>query len=268
MSFTLGCDPEVFLQDFSGNVVSAIGKIGGTKRKPRVIEALSGGNLLIQHGDFALQEDNVTLEYNTPLAYHPKDWRSHLLRINKYIDEELAAKGLKKLIVPSVVMPEKELQDPRAWVFGCEPDYNAWEMKINPRPDSPDKFLRSAGGHIHVGYTGANKITSIEIIRLLDMFIGVPLVLAEEPNRRAELYGKAGACRFKKYGVEYRTPSNFWTANEKRVSWVYDQVNKVMNMLPQAASIVDKRAREVIDSGDKVSAMDFMAEEGIAKCPM
>ena len=54
MSFTIGADPEVFLE--RNNIpVSSIGKIGGTKYEP----------IHIQDGIF-LQEDNVTVEYNIP----------------------------------------------------------------------------------------------------------------------------------------------------------------------------------------------------------
>lgn len=51
------------------------------------------------------------------------------------------------------------------------------------------------------------------IIPLLDLFVGIPSVLVDrDPNAsiRRKVYGRAGEYRLPKYGIEYRTLSNFW----------------------------------------------------------
>ena len=37
----------------------------------------------------------------------------------------------------------------------------------------------------------------------------------DSDTNRMKLYGAAGACRVKPYGVEYRVPSNKWLADEQ-----------------------------------------------------
>lgn len=268
MTFSVGCDPEVFLKDAKGNVVSAIGKIGGTKQKPKVIDGLRSD--WDRKAVFSLQEDNVTLEYNTPPAVNAAMWSNYHYLINDHIDKMLGQMGLKRHIVPSVVFPEKELEHPASWVFGCEPDYNAWELKANPRPHSPNPFLRSAGGHIHLGYEKPNKVASVELTRMLDAFIGVPLVAAEKPNDRMQLYGCAGAMRFKPYGLEYRTPSNFWTASANRVNWVFSNVWAAYNAYTKGLlkSYISKDIQEVINKADKTGAKTLMDKLGITPCPL
>jgi len=217
---SLGCDPEWFLQTESGKVVSAIGKIGGTKQEPRVLftEKIRGKEV-----PFCVQEDNVLLEYNIPPATCKSEWLDFNLLIQSKINEELKKQGLKPLIVPSYIMPKEEMDNPFAWVFGCDPDYNAWTRKPNPNPTSQNKFLRSAGGHIHIGFKG-NKEDKIRFVKLLDLFLDAPLMLMDKDRRRQELYGKPGAFRFKPYGIEYRTPSNFWTHSLQTMDMVYNCV--------------------------------------------
>ncbi len=264
----IGCDPEVFLKDKFGNVVSAIDKIGGSKRKPKVLKELNvKHNMSIFAGAFALQEDNVTLEYNTPAANKLGQWRVFHRDINNYIDNMLDTMGLERYIVPSVVMPDSELANPKAWVFGCDPDYDAWKMKMNPRPESNEKNLRSAGGHIHVSYENPNKVTSIELVRLLDAFVGIPLMVKEEPNCRAELYGKAGAMRFKPFGIEYRTPSNYWTSSSNRVEWVYEQVKLAVANVFRAKEFLENEIPEILNTKNKELGKQFMSAKGIIPCP-
>ena len=58
---TIGTDPELFLRDErTGAVASVVGLIGGTKEEPLPMEGMREG--------FALQEDNVMLEFNIPPA--------------------------------------------------------------------------------------------------------------------------------------------------------------------------------------------------------
>lgn len=197
----IGCDPELFLHD-GKRFMSAIDRIGGSKQQPR---RLLGG--------FALQEDNVLVEYNIP----PAKSSSQFVDYNKLMLEEIdyiaKQQGLKSVISSSEEMPEEELADPRARVFGCDPDFNAWELEPNPPPKADNPNLRSAGGHIHVAMKGKSP-EKITMIRVLDMLIGVPLAFMDKTSKRRELYGRAGACRFKPYGVEYRTPSNVWLKDD------------------------------------------------------
>lgn len=91
----------------------------------------------------------------------------------------------------------------------CDPDYNAWTEEQNPKPEGAATNLRSAGFHIHIGYDGNNTDTSLKIIKHLDMYLGVPSVLADPDVERRKLYGKAGAFRLQPWGVEYRVLSSY-----------------------------------------------------------
>ncbi len=80
------------------------------------------------------------------------------------------------------------------------PDFNAW---VGGKPNTVGGVKgcgRSAGGHIHIGYDDFNQTTSDFIVKALDLFISVPLVIAEPENKRKEMYGKAGAYRPQPWG--------------------------------------------------------------------
>jgi hypothetical protein len=219
---SVGSDPEYFLQDQNGKVVSAIGKIGGTKNKPKPLKEVGKG--------YYIQEDNVLLEYNTPPAKTPQLFSTYHTRAVSFIESMLADKGLSVSPKASHSMDDDELNHPRAFVFGCEPDFDVWALEWNKKPAAKDPKLRSAGGHIHVGYENPKTTTTIKMGRLLDAFVGAPLAMLDPDKQRRELYGKAGAIRFKPYGLEYRTPSNFWALPSRAASYT-----AVFYMVRQAA---------------------------------
>ena len=111
--FTIGCDPEFFLKQ-NHKHISAIGRIGGSKDFPKPMP---------KHG-FAMQEDNVSVEFNIPAC----DNASSLVKSIKY-----AMNTIKKVVPEfevstesAVVFDADQLLDPAALEFGCDPDYNVW----------------------------------------------------------------------------------------------------------------------------------------------
>ncbi len=52
-------------------------------------------------------------------------------------------------IEAAAVLDDKYLQTEQALTFGCESDFDAYEMSVNQKPCAEDKRLRSAGAHIH-----------------------------------------------------------------------------------------------------------------------
>lgn len=216
MSFTIGADPEVFLE--RNNIpVSSIGKIGGTKYEP----------IHIQDGIF-LQEDNVTVEYNIP----PCETLEEFLRYNQkaldIIAEKASKLDLKVAIQAAAKMPKEELQDPQAWVFGCEPDFNVWKMEENPKPKATQ--WRAAGGHIHIGYECSN-LEKIQLTKFLDSTLGAIFSLLDPDTKRKKMYGTAGSIRFKPYGIEYRTLSNYWLRHPYLIATVYETVRHGISYL-------------------------------------
>jgi hypothetical protein len=78
-------------------------------------------------------------------------------------------------------------------------------------------------GHIHIGYDDHNYATSTEIVRAMDLFLSVPLVLMEPDNERKKMYGKAGSYRNQPWGVEYRSTSNYIFSSVELMKWAYNQ---------------------------------------------
>lgn len=211
----LGSDPEVFLQDQQGNPISAIGYINADKWNPMQIPDMPYG--------YTLQEDNVSLEYGIPPAASADEYVEFIQKVMAKSLEYVPNLSFSKL--SCIVFPEAQLQHPLAHVFGCEPDYNAWTMKVNKPPKPPNPSMRSAGGHIHV----ETQRSAEEVVRAMDLFLGVPSVLMDKGEQRKQMYGAAGAYRKKVYGVEYRTLSNFWIFEEKLIRWVWNNTERSIN---------------------------------------
>lgn len=259
----IGADVEEFLRDGDGHPVPVIGLIGGTKDRPLPI--LTDG--------YALQEDNVALEYNIPAAASKYDFIYSLMRIREEINERVAKHGLKPAIEASMRFSEKQLDHPQAKTFGCEPDFNVWEQCVNPKPTtSPDSAtLRTAGGHVHVSFTVGDKVpehpqnmSEIEcLVMALDCYLGVPFSLMDTDLERRKLYGKAGAFRVKPYGVEYRVLSNYWTRSPELMEYVFKGVHEAINYINHRdkprAQLLEMKPVVVaaIDAGDKAAAREI-----------
>jgi hypothetical protein len=219
--FTLGADPEVFVGDGT-NIRSIIGMVGGTKEHPLPLPIGDG---------FAIQEDNVALEYNIPPSASRELFVGNIATAMQFIETTLKDRmGLQFVMDSARSFPDAELQHPLAHVFGCEPDYNAWTGKMNRVPKAADKNLRSCGGHVHIGIANTKyaQLPVKEVIKACDLMLGVPSVLMDTGDLRKKLYGKAGAHRIKSYGPEYRTLSNFWIFSKQLTAWVYDNVERAL----------------------------------------
>lgn len=227
---TVGSDPELIIQDRDGRYRSSIGIIKGTKE-----HKVDLGN-----GHYAFC-DNVLLEMNVSTAYSKEDFISKmgdcLRRVNKLVRPHYR-------LVPqaSAIYDAKETEHPDANVFGCDAEYCCYEMaQLNPPTCEPGNNFRSAGGHIHLGFTEEAypllaKINGedrnerdwgrIWVVRMMDLFVGLPSLFVDHDKTsaaRRKLYGKAGTHRPKEdYGVEYRATSNFWLHSPRLARLVYD----------------------------------------------
>jgi len=211
---TIGSDPELFLINENGVGIPSEEYFKGSKEDPT---DLKGGYMILC--------DNVMVEYNIPAVKTADDFVNAHKKMFNYIEKN-TPDYIFIDVSPSKFFIKEKLQGEKAKEFGCEPDFSAWLQEENEKPD-PEEGLRSCGGHIHVGYPNPEMDNSEFYIRLMDYFLGVPSVLLDEDTKRRTMYGKAGCCRFKPYGFEYRTLSNFWLTDEKTIKWVFNQVHKM-----------------------------------------
>lgn len=244
-NFTIGCDPEFFLKQ-KDKYISAIGMIGGTKEKPR----------LLKREGFAILEDNVSVEFNIAPCHNHEEFIEGIQYVMNGLKKNL--KNFEFSQESAVYFDDDQLIHPQAKEFGCEPDFNAWTKQQNPRPCAADANLRSAGGHVHVGTVE----DPIEVIRAMDLFLGVPSTKLDPGTLRRKLYGKAGCFRPKEYGCEYRTLSNFWIFSPEMIKWIYDQTQKAINFVEEGKTIEENHGLAIqncINENDE-EAYAFLAE--------
>lgn len=271
--FTIGCDPEIFVKDSKG-AVSAHNMVPGTKKEPAKVE------------EGMIQVDGMALEF----GIDPID----LLNENVYnglVMRDLFSKRVGKVVGilkaeakktnPNVVFNISPVQDfseevmsaapEEAKELGCDPDYNAYTLEPNPRPDGTAVNFRTASGHIHIGW-GADipvdhpdhmKICA-DFVKVMDVFVGLFMTIIDYDPRRRILYGKAGAFRPKSYGVEYRTPSNMWLTTNARRKMIYTLTSYAVTFHRQGYTILSQtgmRPEDIqtfINNGDYRAAYDTL----------
>jgi hypothetical protein len=231
--YTMGADPEVFIQK-DGELLPVCGLIGGTKNSPR---DLGDGN------GYAVQEDNVMLEFNIPPC---KDAHSFMMAIDRakqlIQDEHLSRLGAMFRQGCAEQFKLEALDSRQAREFGCSPDFDAYENgKPFPKID-PDELIegdsawRFAGGHIHLGYDF--KIPPFVVASFCDVFIGVAaLRYGDTQGIRRTLYGQPGRYRPTSYGLEYRTLSNFWLFCQDALYEVSNRGFRLMNWLGESDQV-------------------------------
>jgi hypothetical protein len=161
-----------------------------------------------------------------------------------------------------------EQQHPKAVELGCDPDYNAWTDSRNPIPDGT-RLFRTGAGHVHCGWIDDVVPSNHEqicqmMVRQMDFYLGLPSLLYDTDTQRRELYGKAGAYRVKKYGVEYRTLSNRWLMSDTLKRWVYRNSQLAWDTVwdnDLARKYGDIQG--VINNSDVRSALEIINAEGI-----
>lgn len=227
--FTIGTDIEFFLKKGT-KYVSAIGYIAGSKDSPL---PLSNGGVVIH--------DNVALEVATPVAANKEEF---IDAVRTSVTDALSGlpKDIKLSSTVSVDFPKKELLDDEAQLFGCSPDFDAWELMINTVPyGAEQKPFRCVGGHLHLGFVTdsgndflLDPMGKVTTVKLLDLLLGIPMTIIDQEKgskERRELYGKAGCHRPTDYGVEYRALSNYWTTSPVLVALVYDIAATVLSLM-------------------------------------
>lgn len=248
-NITLGTDPEMFLNK-DGKTISAIGKIGGSKSDPLPIS---------DKGHF-IQEDNVAIEYNIPPCSTIEEWVDNNNFVKDYLDVVAAGIGCTLDISASAVLDDDQLDCDEAKLAGCEPDFNIWKECVNIPPDLSATNMRSAGGHISVGWDNVTEETQYDMVKAMDATLGLKSLFLDKDEKRKELYGKAGCFRFRDYGIEYRPLSNFWIKTDESLKWAWNTTMEAIELVNSGKIEEIKKYKDQIVEAINTNNKDLASE--------
>ena len=256
--FKFGADPEFFVKK-DGVFVSGHGLIQGDKNNP----------FAVQNG--AVQVDGMALEFNIVPANTEEEFLYSLETVIQQLRSMVPEYEVVATPVADFSKEYLEAQPAEAKELGCNPDFNAWTGKQNEVPNASTLF-RTGSGHIHIGWTEDANIEGMEhqgmayeAVKQLDFYLGLPSLFIDEDKRRRELYGKAGACRVKPYGVEYRVLSNQWLTTKERMSWAFNAAKAGMDRLVSGENLSEIYGdiQSIINNSDKKRAEKIISSAGI-----
>lgn len=251
----IGADPELFVFGEDGTFINGHGLVPGTKVEP----------FGVPKG--AVQVDGMALEFNITPASSRQEFVDNVFSVRD---------SLAKMVSPYVLSNRSVVKFEDRWlrrqpaasrVLGCEPDYDAWMCCENFPPDNKTP-MRTAAGHIHIGWTdngpdylGLDHLSKCaSLIRHLDSTVGLWTVIADPGSaERRAMYGKAGAFRPKKYGVEWRVPSNFWVANRQLAGEIYDRVVTETYRWFNGDVVENPEVIDIINTSNVNAAMEIAA---------
>lgn len=237
--YSLGADPELFVRK-NGQIHPICGLVGGTKSEPL---SVAKNPAIMRHwgsgaapADYKYQEDGTVYEFNVPPAYSTAHFVRSIQLSNTFAVHILAAAGLTiDNNVASHRFDAKQLTHTNANIIGCDPDFSAYQVDGKIGPQQRTKYSaedfgtnRFAGGHLHFGYD--TELAEPHVFAaLVDTFVYLPILPLDDQGGRRRFYGQPGLYRPKKYGIEYRTMSNFWARPGGPVDWVSMQAFNLLH---------------------------------------
>lgn len=263
---TIGSDPEYGVIE-NGIPKSVVGFLRGTKKRPHKLNEY-----------VSCQVDNVGAECCIPPCDNEDDFVNYMLMAKRMTQEEVQKKapGFELVSVSSQRYNDVELNSPTAQMFGCEPSWCVYTDDISPRP-SPQQVgnLRSFGFHIHIGFPveeGENQFKlAANIIKAMDVYLGLPSIIIDTDGDRRRIYGNAGDFRFRRIKdiaiVEYRTLGGAMHGSEELLRFVYQQTMKAVTDAfenpEKYESTVGYMVQHIIDTGNAEAAAEMIKEFNI-----
>lgn len=247
-NITIGSDPEFFIKDKSG-YISAIGLIPGSKKEP--CEFIEG---------FSLHPDNVLAEGNIP----PVNTKEAFIDAINVLKKEISKYAEIDYVSCVNRFPAQYLQNKEARTFGCNPSFDAWSMTTNRPEASLMSGFRTSSFHVHIGYEdGYQDRSKVEdLIRGLDLFLGLPSLLLDPDKERRNLYGTAGDYRCKFLDeitiTEYRSLGGYMLLNDEYIGYVYDQIFNCIDFLNEGNKVEDEIIKECINNYDVDTAIEIL----------
>lgn len=261
-----GCDPELFFEDASGNVVPAFTFLP-SKKDPATGAMRS------------MFWDGFQGEF-TPGAGSCQDGVAQ--SIQQYLSSLMfrLPKGVR-FSPKSVVEIDPRVLDSAKTEhvgLGCTPSLNAYGLHGLEVPDPRALPIRFAGGHIHFGmkssFNGYSDydLRMVEAVKMMDAIVGLMSVSISEGRddpRRRMYYGLAGEYRLPKHGIEYRTLSNSWLASPSTYHLTFTVARTAARLgaalyRNQLVSVPEADVVEAINRSDARLARELMrADKGL-----
>lgn len=266
LTTTFGSDPELFLfSNKSQKIVSSLPVLQHDKHDP------------IDLGDgIKMYADNVLVEAAMP----PQDSAEGMLEQFKTVFQRMQnvlGADFRLVAQASHTLEDSELQDPKAWEAGCDPNFNAYTGGMN-EPASFVTGLRSGSFHVHIGNKNfkkdangllLNSDSRETTIKLLDIFIGLSSIIFdgdESSAARRALYGKAGEFRPTFYGIEYRVLGNFALRSPETTGLVFDLINHALVHTSEGSdkdvikAVGEKNVIKAINTNDVKTAIKLLTK--------
>lgn len=232
--FSMGCDPELFLWDnVLQRIVPAVGKIGGTKEKP------------LRLTDGTVQLDGTVVEIGTDPAYTAEEFVQKLSSVIREVQAKLDGrfKGRYSLRCgASAAYNPEDTFDPVHLDVGCSPDFefnSEGQLIARATRESQSIDCIPTGGHIHVGFGCNLPITDIGLLTGCaryanhlesdDFHDEAGCTFDEDRDAEMGLWGLA--VRIKPYGMELRSPSAYWLADQELAKALFNYLEAVFNYM-------------------------------------
>lgn len=253
-SISLGCDPEVFVQDrkqlFNGmpRVIPAY-KWLPSKQTPLTY-------ICNTYRDGKIFWDGVQAEFTTKPSYciqytvdsiHTALKRIHTEATKYCADAEVTLRNV--VWYPDDERMSAEEQHVR---LGCAPSMNVYGIGAELPPDGRMLDKRMAGAHIHIGDNNV-KFSAEYFVKRLDASLGlfsVGAAAAIDDAARRRYYGLAGEFRETSYGLEYRTLSNWWLCNPAITNLIMEMTRAVINFSNEVMWAENARIPSIINACD------------------
>ena len=285
----LGSDPEVFVLDGKGGLLPAWRflpnkRVGVQCEHPYISPFLQSPQTSRAGRAFW---DGFQAEFSTVpqscVAFLSDSIRAGLLTTLKRAKEIEPKARLTLQNVFQIPVSALRTESDAHVVLGCDPSFNAYYMSGEFPGDSRKLRYRFAGGHIHIEgvatefSTGSSDYEkraklAIPFVQTLDKILGVWAVGAaasfDNPVRR-KYYGLAGEYRLPKYGVEYRTLSNFWLAHSAIVNLVFELTRSItyawLGQTGRTRSDLEKWVAHPQETVEAINNCDVKKARGLLK---
>jgi hypothetical protein len=172
------------------------------------------------------------VEFNIPPVDNADDF-VEFIRYSMTTLRSMISNHLEFSYLPSAEFEEIYTSTEQGSESGCKPDNNVWHDDER-KPNLEYTNIRVAGSHLHLSYLEPNEKTSLNFVKMFEVYGTIPTLKYEEKLPaifRRELYGSAGSYRIKPYGIEYRTLSSFWLQSEDMIRLIYDKVAESIERL-------------------------------------